>query len=207
VSHLPYFEHPDYTHRIDWGVKNSMATRALDYFRILDDDLRVFFEGLETDGSLQEVSFLLYGDHSSGLLLDDLNDVVDVPDKQTFQRMLQNVPLIVYTPGVVLEDVDTMLVRSQVDVKRTVAMLYDLPITRYTGVDILSDRPTIAYNPQTFDIVGDGFFLSATAGIWTPRGALSKEQADRLIAEYYAFKRMNDWILKTQAFAPREAGS
>ena len=207
VSHLPYFEHPDYTHQIDWGVKDSMATRALDYYRILDDDLRVFFEGLEEDGSLQEVAFLLYGDHSSGLLLDDLNDIVSVPDKQTFQRMLQNVPLIIYTPGVVLEDVDTSLVRSQVDVKRTVAMLYDLPIQRYTGVDILSNRPTLAYNPQTFDIAGDGFFLSATAKIWTPRSTLTIDQAEALISEYYAFKRMNDWILKTEAFRPREAGS
>jgi phosphoglycerol transferase MdoB-like AlkP superfamily enzyme len=202
VSHLPYFEHPDYTTKIDWGLKESMATRALDYFRTLDDDLRVFFEGLETDGSLNNIAFVMYGDHSSGLLRDDLNDILPISDKQTFQRMLQNVPLILYTPGLVLEDVDTSLVRSQVDVKRTVAALYALPIERFTGVNILSDRPTLAYNPQNLDIAGDGFFLSATAKIWTPTTALTKEQALLLIEEFYAMKRMNDWILKTEAFRP-----
>lgn len=205
VSHLPYFEHPDYTGKIDWGIKESMASRALDYFRILDNDLRTFFEGLEADGSLRDIAFVMYGDHSSGLLKDDLDDILSISDKQTFQRMLQNVPLIVYTPGIALEDVDTSLVRSQIDVKRTVAALYALPIERYTGVNILSDRPTVAYNPQNLDIAGDGFFLSATARIWTPSTGLSKEQASLLIDEFYAFKRMNDWLLKTEAFRPRES--
>ncbi|MCK7488507.1 MAG: hypothetical protein MZU97_25705 [Bacillus subtilis] len=181
-----------------------MVSQALDYFKILDRDLEQLFSDLASEGLLENTVFFLHGDHSSGLLKGDLERILPNLDKQEFQRMLQNVPLLIYTPGVVLSGFDTSLVRSQVDFKRTAATLFALPITRYLGVDILSGIPTVAYNPQNLDIVTDRFFLSATARLVTSQETISRLEIDNALAEFYRKKQFNDWILKTKYFEPRD---
>jgi lipoteichoic acid synthase len=201
VSHLPYFAHPDYTRINDWGIRDTtMISQALDYYKKFDRDLEQLFQNLASEGLLDNTVFMLYGDHSSGILKGDLERILPNLEKQEFQRMLQNVPLLIYTPGVVLSGVDTSLVRSQIDMKRTAATLFDLPIQRYYGVDILSNVATVAYNPQNFDIVTDRYFLSATSRYIMSNEVISPAEIDAAMTAFYWRKQYNDWILKSNYF-------
>ncbi|MDP2426299.1 MAG: sulfatase-like hydrolase/transferase [bacterium] len=201
VSHLPYFPQEGYTNLNDWGIRsNTMISNSFDYFYRLDQDLQVLFEDLQETDFFNDTVFIMYGDHTSGLTYQDIELVFGKMDNQSFQEMLHSVPLIIYSPNTTFENIITSKVRSQVDIKRTVANLFDLPIRYFFGVDALSPYSTVAYNPQTFDIAGDSFYISATRNLVFPRNSLTKEQMDAITTEFFRKKNLNDLLLKGQYF-------
>jgi len=196
-SHLPYYPVDGVTGGTDWGVPSgTMVSNSFDYFHLLDRDLGAFFEAIEEEPWFNDTVFLFHGDHSSGLTHQDLSYAIPNVSKPEFQRMLHSVPMLIYTPGLELNGVDTSLVRSQVDIKRTVANLFSLDIQDYFGVDILSNQPTVAYNPQTFDIATDFGYISATQRSMSPTNGLSPSQMQEYIQAFFDYKVLNDLLLK-----------
>lgn len=196
-SHVPYFHVEGITGGTDWGVPiGTMVSNSFDYFHLLDRDLGAFFEAIESEPWFEDTVFFFHGDHSSGLTHQDLSYAIPNISKPEFQRMLHSVPMIIYTPGVQLQGVDTSLVRSQVDIKRTVANLFKLDIKDYFGVDILSLQPTVAYNPQTFDIATDFGYISATQRSMNPKNGLTPSQMNHYIQAFLDYKVLNDLLLK-----------
>ena len=203
ISHLPFYPMDGITGLKDWGVNpNTMISHSFDYFYRTDQDLAYFFEQAKNEAWFTNTIFMIHGDHSAGITHQDLQMLYPTLTHQQYQQALHNVPFILYTPGQTLAGVDTSLVRSQVDIKRTVSALFALPIEDYFGTFILSSHPTIAMNPQTFDFASDEGYFSATLRKSTNL-TLTSSDIEARIRAFYQEKRLNDLLLKGRFFENR----
>ncbi len=201
MLHMPYFPSAAVDATTDWGLEpDSMMSGYFDYANAADRDLAVLFADLEDAGLLEDTVFMMYGDHTSSVAYEEFRAIHPDITPLEYQRALQNVPFLMYAPGFDWGDVDTTLVRSQIDVKRTVANLFGLNLQYYNGVDILSNQPTVAYNPLNLDIVADGVFLSAANRCYVSAEVLPQARISALIDAFYASKNRNDLLLQTHYF-------
>ncbi len=168
-----YREHmfPDFAGRI-----RRITMKYLNYVDYLDEVIMRFFlnENLE-DQTLDNTVYIFYSDHGSGIKNGDLSILLnrDLSVIET-RKILQQVPAWIYVPGENYVDYgdyqiregllkgEQNLVRSQVDLYRTMIELFNLPVQNdpYFGVHGLSVEPTFALDNRLMDVVFDSTFYS-----------------------------------------------
>jgi lipoteichoic acid synthase len=193
------------------GLISRITLKYISYVDYLDDVIKRFFIS-ETgeDHTLDNSVYLFYSDHGSGLKNGDLdillNNTLSVIETR---KILQKVPAWIYVPG---EDMvnygdysirkgllvgEQDLVRSQVDLFRTMVELFDLPIgdSPYYGVHGLSKEPTFALDNRLMDVVMDDY-------IYSMKNSLTlyplHEEVSELTFEYIKrFKMLSDIIVSS----------
>jgi lipoteichoic acid synthase len=155
---------------------SRITMKYISYVDYIDDVIKRFFIS-ETgeDHTLDHTVYVFYSDHGSGLKNGDLdvlmNDTLSVIETR---KILQKVPAWIYVPGDEMVDYgdysirkgllvgEQNLVRSQVDLFRTIVELFDLPIndSPYYGVHGLSKEPTFALDNRLMDVVMDDYIYS-----------------------------------------------
>lgn len=197
VLHSPYAEHELITGLNEWtDFMPGQMGRYLDYARYTDNALRIFYETLEQENLLDDVVFMLYGDHKSDLSKKEHSKIFTADiDLLEHQQLAHNVPLIIMSKDMNLEAYSnsTQLVRSQRDLKRTIANLFDLNQNYYFGVDILTSDRTIAYMPLTLDIFTDLFHLSYRSENITDL-EINDEEIKDFKLKFDSFKGLNDLL-------------
>ncbi|MDY0210728.1 MAG: sulfatase-like hydrolase/transferase [Acholeplasma sp.] len=201
ILHTPYFDFEGITGINPWEtlIEGDLGN-YLDYARRTDKTLEAFFNHLFEESLLEDVVFVLYGDHTGGLTVDDLSQLYPNLSHIDYQELSHNVPFILYAPGMNLQEfnIDTSLVRGQTDTKRTLSNLFNLDSNYHFGTDMLSNTQTFAYNPMTMDLFTDNFHLILPSK-WIDN-AEYEERIEEISDIFYQHKRMNDAILKYRYF-------
>ncbi|MBU1142648.1 MAG: LTA synthase family protein [Firmicutes bacterium] len=155
---------------------SGLTMRYINYVDYVDDVLKRFFiSETGTDQTLDNTVYVFYSDHGSGIKNGDL-DVLFNRDLSVLEtrQMLQQVPAWIYVPGdeyVNFGDYqirkglitgEQNLVRSQVDLYRTMIELFNLPVmdNAYYGVHGMSTEPTFALDNRLLDVALDNYFAS-----------------------------------------------
>lgn len=168
---LRYDVYPDISRKI-----SHVTLNYINYVDYVDAIIQRFFIG-ETgiDQTLENSVYIFYSDHGSGIKNGDLNLIMgrDISVIET-RQMLQKVPAWIYVPGNDRVDYgdfsirkglltgEQTLVRSQVDLYRTIIELFNLPVGSdpYFGVHGLSNEKTFALDNRLMDVVTDAYFYS-----------------------------------------------
>ncbi len=194
-NYINYLEHVNYT---DYAI--GEAIKYLEEKNLLDD-----------------TAIILYGDHCSGIyieqaIFDNLNifkndlNSLEYPTDLVSQKMLirkynSNIPLIIYQKDLKADVIEN--VRSEVDLKRTIANLYGLESKYNFGIDALSSNKTFSYNPRNLDIFIDGAIISAQSGeiyIYDKNYNYNKSFINLLTKNFKEFRLLNNNILKSKIF-------
>lgn len=155
---------------------SHLTLKYLNYVDYYDDSIKRFFvDEFNDNQTLENTVYLFYSDHGSGLKNGDL-DVLYNRSLETMEtrRILQETLAFIYVPGDQVIDYgdyqinvgllkgEQSLVRSQVDLYRTVVELFNLPAGHdvYFGVHGLSHEPTFAMDNRLLDIVFDDYIFS-----------------------------------------------
>lgn len=180
MPHTP-FEYDPNGYRTDIypqynNLISGLTMRYINYVDYIDEVLKRFFIS-ETgeDQTLDNTVYVFYSDHGSGIKNGDLDILFDreLSVLET-RQMLQQVPAWIYVPGNEyvsfgnyqirkgLITGEQNLVRSQVDLYRTIIELFNLPVSHhaYYGVHGMSTEPTFALDNRLLDVVLDDYFAS-----------------------------------------------
>lgn len=181
MPHTPY-DYDPYGYRTDVFPQyvdqvQRITMKYLNYVDYLNEVVqRLFLNEHNEDQTLDDTVYIFYSDHGSGIKNGDLDVLLDkeLTVIET-RRILQNVPAWIYVPSndefvdfgtyqirKGLLTGDQYLVRSQVDLYRTIIELFDLPIQThpYFGVHGLSVEPTYALDNRLMDVVLDDYIYS-----------------------------------------------
>ncbi|MDI6452212.1 LTA synthase family protein [Peloplasma aerotolerans] len=155
---------------------NPITLRYINYVDYVDDIIKRFLlTEFNEDQTLDNSVYVFYSDHGSGLKNGDINVLLDrdISVMET-RKILQQVPAFIYVPGDEFIDYgdyqirkglltgEQNLVRSQVDLYRTIIELFNLPVGQdaYYGVHGMSTEPTFALDNRLMDVVLDQYFYS-----------------------------------------------
>lgn len=202
VLHTPYADVDFMTGINPWEeVISGDLGNYLDYAYRFDQVFETWMEGMKSEGILDDVVFVMYGDHTAGLTMDDLREIDSEIDLYSYQRYSHNVPFMIYAPGMDLSGygANRSMTRGQTDIKRTISNLFNLDEKYHFGVDILSDSKTWTYNAITMDLFSDDFHINI------PNESASDVEFDPILLEeyirrFYYQKEMNDSILRYHYF-------
>lgn len=201
---LRYDVYPEISRRI-----SRVTLNYINYVDYVDDVIKRFFVS-ETgqDQTLDNSVYVFYSDHGSGIKNGDLNLILnrDISVIET-RKILQQVPAWIYVPGdeyVQHGDVQIRkglltgtqnLVRSQVDLYRTIIELFNLPVGNdpYFGVHGLSTEKTFALDNRLMDVATDAYFYSMR----NPSHTYPLHQTvDKRVYQYILrFKQLSDIIV------------
>lgn len=180
MPHTPY-EHDPYGIRYDVypEISRRISHVSLSYINYVDyvDDVieRFFISETGEDHTLDNSVYVFYSDHGSGIKNGDLDLILDrTLSVVETRRELQRVPAWIYVPSdtyITHGDVtlrkglltgNQRLVRSQVDMYRTIIELFNLPVGNdpYYGVHGLSTEKTFALDNRLMDVATDDVFYS-----------------------------------------------
>lgn len=166
--HTPYEydPFPNQFTKQDIDVESS-TLKYLNYETYYD---KFFDEFLEFAKTQTNTVYLFYADHGSGIPKSDLETIKgrELTTLEYKNEIIKTLSFI-YAPDdtKMNEPVPTgtlkgvqNLVRSQVDIYRTIVELFDLETTtQYYGVNLLSDESTFSIDTRAFDIVTDDYFI------------------------------------------------
>lgn len=125
------------------------------------------------------------------------------------RRILQQTLAFIYVPGEEYIEYndhsirkglltgDQYLVRSQVDLYRTIIELFNLPVNDdpYYGVHGLSVEPTFALDNRLLDVATDGYFFSMRNPQMTdPKNVMASSDVIEYIKR---FKLLSDYLIST----------
>lgn len=180
MAHTP-FDYDPYGYREDIYPQyvrliNRITMKYLNYARYYDETIKRFFIGDQNqDQTLDNSVYIFYSDHGSGLKNGDLDLLMDKNlTVMESRQILQRVFAFIYVPGSELVNYEDYqlhkglltgeqnLVRSQVDLYRTIVELFNLPVGKdtYYGVHGLSTEPTFAMENRLMDVVIDDYIFS-----------------------------------------------
>ncbi|MBN2300867.1 MAG: LTA synthase family protein [Acholeplasmataceae bacterium] len=186
--------YPQYVNEIQ-----NLTLKYLNYTDYYDDTLKRFFIDEENqDQTLDNTVYLFYSDHGSGLKNGDLNTLFDRDlSIMESRQILQQTVSFLYVPGNSYVDYgdyqirkglltgEQNLVRSEVDLYRTIIDLFNLPIGSdpYFGVNGLSKEPTFAMSNRLMDVVTDDIFYSMrnSEKTFPENGVVSQELYDYIV--------------------------
>lgn len=228
MGHTPYdfdpyggsrdSDFPEYANLI-----HKLTLRYINYSKYYNDIIKRFFiDDLGNDQTLDDSVYMFYSDHGSGIKNGDLSLLFDKKlSSLEERRMLQKVTLFMYVPsndeyvdygdyqirkGLITGEQD--LVRSQIDVYRTLIELFNLPVEddMYFGVHLMSKEPTFALDNRITDVVLDDYIYSMrnSYAIYPKTKTVStstynyiqryKIFSDYLLSEADLQKRLNEMI-------------
>lgn len=180
MPHTPYeFDPNGLRYDVYPEISKKISRVTLNYMNYVDyvDDIikRFFISETGVDQTLENSVYIFYSDHGSGIKNGDLNLILDreISVIET-RKILQKVPAWIYAPGdeyVNYGDFQIRkglltgtqdLVRSQVDLYRTIIELFNLPVGNdpYYGVHGLSTEKTFALDNRLMDVATDEYFYS-----------------------------------------------
>ena len=194
--------------------EDSMKRLTLKYLNYVDyyDDImkRMFINEDAEDQTLDDTVYIFYSDHGSGLKNGDIDELFNrTLTPMESRRILQQTLAFIYVPGQDYVDYgdysirkglltgDQYLVRSQVDLYRTIIELFNLPVgdDPYYGVHGLSIEPTFALDNRLLDVVTDEYFYSMRNPIMTdPQHIMVNEDVMEYIKR---FKLLSDYLIST----------
>lgn len=213
MPHTPYeFDPNGLRYDVYPEISRKVSRVTLNYINYIDyvDDVlkRFFISETGEDQTLENSVYVFYSDHGSGIKNGDLNLIMD--DEMSVietRQILQKVPALIYVPGdemVSYEDFsirkgllkgEQTLVRSQVDMYRTLIELFNLPAGNdpYYGAHGLSQEKTFALDNRLMDVVTDAYFYSMR----NARYVYPLEQTvDEALYDYiFRFKQLSDIIV------------
>jgi lipoteichoic acid synthase len=188
---------------------STLTLKYINYTEYYDETIKRFFVGDQNENQiLDNTVYIFYSDHGSGLKNGDLDILYDreLSVLETRQILQKGIGFI-YVPGEEIIDLGNYsikkglltgqqnLVRSQVDLYRTIIELFDLPAgtDSYFGVHGLSKEPTFALDNRLMDVVLDDYFYSMrnSSNVFPSNQNVSKE-VYRYILE---FKLLSDYLL------------
>ena len=156
---------------------HNITLKYINYSTYYNDIIQRFFiSDDKEDQTLDDTVYVFYSDHGSGLKNGDLSILFDKDiDPLEERQMLQQVTAFIYAPsndeyvdygeyqirkGLLTGTQD--LVRSQIDLYRTIIELFDLPVNNdmYFGVHGMSTEPTFALDNRLTDVVTDHYIYS-----------------------------------------------
>lgn len=162
---------PQFANQID-----SLTLRYINNVDYYDQTIKRFFiNDQNEDQTLDNTVYIFYGDHSSSLKNDDLGTLFNRDlCRMELRKFLQHTTAFIYVPGNEMINFgeyqfrkglltgEQDLVRSNVDMHRTIIELFNLPIgdEAYFGVHGLSTEPTFALDNRLMDVVLDEYFFS-----------------------------------------------
>ncbi len=178
--HTPY-EYNPFENRFTNEDINLEATtlRYLNYEAYLESFYKKF---IEVSHELDNTAYVFYSDHGSGIPQDDLATILglessngtsevndNVLSRLEYQREMIKTLAFIYVPDDTHETDGLKrglmtgtqsLVRSQVDLYRTIVELFDLQTDNYYfGVNALSDEHTFSIDSRTFSVVTDDYYI------------------------------------------------
>lgn len=194
--------------------EDSMKNLTLKYLNYVDyyDDImkRMFRNEDNEDQTLDNTVYVFYSDHGSGLKNGDIDLLFDTNlSVMESRRILQQTLAFIYVPGEEYEQYndhsirkglltgDQYLVRSQVDLYRTIIELFNLPVNDdpYYGVHGLSVEPTFALDNRLLDVATDGYFFSMRNPQMTdPKNVMASSDVIEYIKR---FKLLSDYLIST----------
>ncbi|MDO9629716.1 MAG: LTA synthase family protein [Acholeplasmataceae bacterium] len=213
MPHTPYeFDPNGYRTNVFPQFNNlisGLTMRYINYVDYVDEILKRFFIS-ETgmDQTLDNTVYVFYSDHGSGIKNGDLDILFNrsIGPLET-RKMLQQVPAWIYVPGDEYVDFgdyqirkglitgEQNLVRSQVDLYRTMIELFNLPVREnsYYGVHGMSTEKTFALDNRLLDVVLDDYFASMRnpAKVFPQTQTMTKETYDYILR----FKQLSDIIV------------
>lgn len=215
MPHIPYdFDPYGFRMGIYPEYEDAMKRITLKYLNYVDyyDDImkRMFINEKGEDQTLDNTVYLFYSDHGSGLKNGDLDLIYDRElTAMESRNALQKTLAFIYVPGEELIQYpdysirkglltgDQYLVRSQVDLYRTIIELFNLPVglDPYYGVHGLSVEPTFALDNRLLDVVTDSYFFS----LRDPKNTDPQHVivTDDIIEYIKKFKLLSDLLIST----------
>lgn len=196
---------PEYANLI-----HKITLRYINYSKYYNDSIQRFFlDEFGGDQTLDDTVYVFYSDHGSGIKNGDLSILLDEElSSLEERRLLQQISVFIYAPsndeyvdygdyqirkGLLTGEQD--LVRSQVDVYRTIVELFDLPVGQdaYFGVHAMSTEPTFALDNRITDVILDDY-------IYSMRNRYAIYPEDELVSEeiynyILRYKILSDYLL------------
>ncbi len=187
----------------------NLTTKYINFADYYDDTMKRFFLNEQNeDQTLDNTVYVFYSDHGSGLKNGDLNILYEKQLSIMEERkILQQIVSFIYVPGEAYIDLgdyqirkglitgEQNLVRSEVDIYRTIVELFNLPIgdDAYYGVHGMSKEPTFAMDNRLMDVVTDDVFFSMRNKVKTyPETTVVSEDVYDYIVR---FKLLSDLIV------------
>lgn len=188
----------------------KITLRYINYSKYYNDTIQRFFmDEFGNDQTLDDTVYVFYSDHGAGIKNGDLSILFDKNlSSLEERRMLQQISVFLYVPsndeyvdygdyqirkGMLTGEQD--LVRSQVDVYRTIVELFDLPAGEdmYFGTHVMSKEPTFALDNRITDVILDDYIYSMRNkyAIFPENETVSTEFYDYILR----YKILSDYIL------------
>lgn len=202
TSHSPY--------TVTEGIKQyrnknltSLAENYISNVQYVDKSIASFIESLKENNLYDNSIIILYGDHTSSLLKEDLESINKQEYKKDveFRVEMQNVPFIMIGEGIPTQ-LDSRP-HSMIDIFSTLSSLYGLTPEYTFGVNMLSNEDSFVYSPRNLDLICDDYVIeipSKSVHYFNDDLKLSKEEINNLVLEYEKYKYANDLIVKSDYF-------
>ncbi len=181
----------------------SLANDYLSYVRYVDQCIENFIERLKNERLYDDSIIMIYGDHTSSLLRNDLKSIQNkyLSDIE-YKLTMQNVPFILI--GEEISAFNDKSCHTNIDIFPTLANLFNLSPDYTFGVDMLSKDNTFVYNPRSLDIIyNDYVIMSLSKEVYYLKEdskKLSEEEIDRAIEEFSKYKYSNDLLVASNYF-------
>lgn len=206
-------ERPSYS---KWDNKISNLTRNyIDYVDYVDQTIERLFIGSNNENRIDEDTvYIFYGDHGSSLKNGDLSVLYDRELNLLEERkILQQVVAFIYAPSNEKVTVDgyeinkgiikgkQSLVRSHIDMYRTIVDLFDLVDNSnfYFGVNGISTEPTFVIDNRIQDLIVDNpidesdYIISLRN--YNKVYPFTTQVNEMLLQEIVYFKKLSDLLL------------
>lgn len=169
----PYEDMPIFTSK-DIPNVDSTTLKMLNYSQFYDDIIRYL---VELTNSLSDTVLIAYADHGTGFSLNDVRTILgdfELSDLEVWNEINKTFAFIYYpdpdepnnpdNPYQIKESMikgNQTLVRSQIDVYRTILELTDTnQDIFYYGTNLLSDEHTFSYHAKTNMVTTDKMIIS-----------------------------------------------
>lgn len=170
--HHPYDSFPSALAELDVGeLQGSWVGNYLQAMHHFDRSLEAWFDRLRERGQLEHTVVVVYGDHVTGMDLDDdVAAIAEVPDERYTEMRMHRVPVFIWEPSGDLHGRRSM-VGGQIDVGVTALHLLGVdPPASAVGAPLVGEGPGFAALP-TGGVIGPDRMLVRRGASTPPAGA------------------------------------
>ncbi|CCV63789.1 Alkaline phosphatase-like protein [Alteracholeplasma palmae J233] len=200
-----------------WEKKLSKATlKYLKYAKYYDEVIKSFFIDPKTNErrDMDNTVYIFYGDHGAGVNKKDLETIYGKKLEPSLYRKISNQTIaFIYSPS---NEIKTLydgselpkgnfignqdLVRSQIDLYRTIVELFDLAEKDdyYFGVNLLSKEKTYSIDSRVLDIIVDDNLYPLV----NTKNSIDKTTtiSDEILSKIIERKMLNDYLIDQNFF-------
>ena len=217
MPHTPFLYDPFVNNPLVFNERyeknlSSLGIKFLRYMQYYDSYLERMFVDPNTGDfrGFDDTVYIFYGDHGAGLGINDIktlynnNKLTDLEYRQISNRTLA----FIYAPSSNYDQEKMInkgeligtqtLVRSQIDMYRTIIELCDLPVGNdmYFGVNLLSKEPTYSIDNRALDCITDtNVYSSINLDVYK-----NYKPNKKLINNVIEFKMLNDHLISSNLF-------